>query len=391
MSLIADCDQHHFEPADTWARYCDPNKRDLAITIEPDELGYWWVMNRHLGRKVTYAWISVPEDDFASMGAVRKRCYDGLPSEIDYARDLPASYHDPTARIAKLDEWGIDETLLIPNWTLIWERSLGDDLEVCRVNMAAWNRYAIELQQQGAGRLHLVGHLTLRGGDLSWLEGQLKALAKGGVRFATFTTGLIDGRRMSHPDHDRAWALFLEYGVTPVFHVTDGEQRASGLPAAWFENDHDRFVPALEIPFMNVGIQVVMGDLVLNGVLDRFPDLKLCLVEFSANMWLPGLKAALEKSYDQHEKLSGRHAYELSERPGVYLDRQVSCAVDPRHGDIAAYVREHGVDGLMFGGDWPHCEGYLRPYAGYRELVGELPADDTEKLYGGNLKALMAA
>ena len=54
-------------------------------------------------------------------------------------------------------------------------------------------------------------------------------------------------------------------------------------------------------------------------------------------------------------------------------------------------MREHGVDGLMFGGDWPDCEGYFRPYEGYRELVGELRADDAEKLYGGNLKALMAA
>ncbi|MCE2392792.1 MAG: amidohydrolase family protein [Proteobacteria bacterium] len=391
MTPVLDCDQHLFEPADTWLKYCDPHKRDLAMTIEPDELGYWWLTNRFLGRRVTYAWISVPEDGFESMGGARKRHYDGLPSEIDYQRDLPLDYWEPAARIRRLDEWGIDETLLIPNWTLIWERGVGDSLDVCRANMEAWNRWAVELQQQGRGRLHLVGHVTLRGGDLSWLEEQLRLLSKAGVRAATFTYGLVDGRRMSHPDHERAWSMFVEYGVMPVFHVVDGEQRASGLPHEWFENDFDPFVPVVEIPFMNIGIQLSLADLVLNGVLERHPKLRFCCVEFSANTWLPNLKAGIDRAIGQHRLLNGRDLYPLQRKPSEYLDAQVMCAVDPRHGDIAGYIAEHGAENLMFGGDWPHCEGYFKPLENYRKQTGPLPSAASETLYGGTLHSLLHA
>ena len=70
----------------------------------------------------------------------------------------------------------------------------------------------------------------------------------------------------------------------------------------------------------------------------------------------------------------------------MYLDRQVSYAVDPRH--IAACIADHGAEGLMFGGDWPHCEGYRRPYEGYQELVGVLPREAAEMLFGGTLQRL---
>ena len=390
MAVIADCDQHVFEPANMWRDYCDPQKRDMAITIEPDALGYWWLQNNFLGRRVTYAWISVPEDGFVSMGGPRAREIQGLPSEIDYARDLPASYWEPNARIGKLDEWGIDQALMIPNWTLIWERGVGDNLEVCRANMEAWNRFAAEMQAHGAGRLHYVGHVTLRGGDMGWLESQLALLSAAGVRAATFTYGLMDGRRMSHPDHERAWSLFVEYGVLPVLHVTDGEQRASALPYEWFENDNDRFVPAVEIPFMNIGVQVSLTDLVLNGVFERHPQLRFCLVEFSANMWLPGLLAACDKAYEQHNKLSGQYLYQLARPPSEYLLERVNVAVDPRHGeDMAGFVQQFGADNLMFGGDWPHCEGYVDPYRGYQQLVGELPPALSDRLYGGTLTSML--
>ncbi len=31
----------------------------------------------------------------------------------------------------------------------------------------------------------------------------------------------VDGRPLSHPDHERLWSAFVEHGVTPVFHVAD--------------------------------------------------------------------------------------------------------------------------------------------------------------------------
>lgn len=66
--------------------------------------------------------------------------------------------------------------------------------------MAAWNRCA-SVVTDGRGRLVPVAHLSLR--DTAWLDAQLAALAAGGVRLAMIAPALVDGRPLSHPDHDR--------------------------------------------------------------------------------------------------------------------------------------------------------------------------------------------
>jgi hypothetical protein len=135
--------------------------------------------------------------------------------------DLPHQYWNPTARRHQLDTFGIDVAVILPQWALLWgaaHAGVGQFLEVCRPNMEAWNRWAVEAQQEGRGRLQAVGHLSLRGGDPAWLEDQLTVLARGGVRAAMISHGLVDGRRPSHPDHDGAWDAFVRHGVTPLFH-----------------------------------------------------------------------------------------------------------------------------------------------------------------------------
>ena len=66
--------------------------------------------------------------------------------------------------------------VLFPQWGIEWEMWL-DDLPALRANMAAWNRWAVAVRADGGGRLHPVGHLSLRG-DLDWLDAELRALAR---------------------------------------------------------------------------------------------------------------------------------------------------------------------------------------------------------------------
>lgn len=390
---VIDVDQHLFERANLWQEYCDPAKRHLAVTIEPDELGYCWLTNRFLNRRIGYAWISVPEDGFASMGIPTEGWRLGKPSEIDYSRDLPEDYWNPSARVAKLDEFGIDKAMMISNWGLQWARGVADRLDVIRANLEAWNRWAVEVQQEGKGRLISVGHVTLRGADFGWLDEQLRLLARGGVKMAMINYGLIDGRRPSHPDHDRAWHMFVEHGIVPVFHIVDSDARASGLPEAWTEHDHDRFTPLLELVFCYVGIQATIADLALNGVFARHPELMFCLVEVAAG-WLPGLLGnlgvngtGLDMTYDMHYRLSGRHLTELELPPSEYVLRQVRMAPSLAD-DVKGLISQFG-DIFLFGGDYPHCEGLRSPLEEYRQAVGPLPEQAAARLYGGTAAEML--
>jgi hypothetical protein len=44
MTELIDADTHLFEPADMWATYVDPGDRDVALRMEPDNLGYTWLL-----------------------------------------------------------------------------------------------------------------------------------------------------------------------------------------------------------------------------------------------------------------------------------------------------------------------------------------------------------
>jgi predicted TIM-barrel fold metal-dependent hydrolase len=382
-------DQHMYERPDMWQVYCDPNKRHLAMTIEADDLGHWWLTNRWLGRRVSYAWISTPEDGFKGMSSGIELARAGLPSHVNYEDDLPGDYWDPIARVAKLDEFGIDATIIIPHWGCVWgnvRRGVYDNLAVVRANMEAWNRRAVDIQHDGGGHLLAVGQVSLRGGDQSWLEEQLRFLARGGVKAAMLGYGLSDGRTLSNPDHDRAWSAFVEHDIVPVFHVQDNG-RNSGLAEEWFDTDHDPFASALEMPFFSVGIRLALGDLTLNGTLERFPDLRLCIIELYAN-WFQEFLEAIDHAYSFHCRVTGRHIRELKLKPSEYLLRQIRLVTHWSLDDVPDLVERY-TDHMMFGGDYPHCEGLLSPFHEFSQRVGPLPEVATAKLYGGNAANLL--
>ena len=264
----------------------------------------------------------------------------------------------------------------------MWGRNVASRTDIIRTNLVAWNRRAIEIQYEGAGRLWPVGHVSLRGGDMAWLEGQLEALAAGGVKFAMLSYGLADNRRLSHPDHDRAWSMFVHHGVTPLFHIQDNETRPSALEDAWFEGDHEQY-PILEMPFAYWGIEVTLADLSLNGVFERHPDLHLAVLELSCR-WLPSLIERMDWAMQAQRKTIGKNTRPLAAPPGEYLLDRVRFAADWRHDDPQALAEAYG-DRFMFGSDYPHCEGLPAPLDDYRAAVKPLSGTHEEMLYGGTV------
>ena len=171
---VIDCDQHLFESRTLWSDYADPKRRDDALRIVDDSAGNAWLQWH--GRRMVLADVTVPgETD--EVGDRLQRALAGQPPERPYDEALPAAYWQPVARLAELDRLGLDEAFLFPNYGLVWEHNLVEDLEATKTNMGAWNRWAREVAGEGKGRLHPVAHLTLR--DLDWLDDQLRNLAAG--------------------------------------------------------------------------------------------------------------------------------------------------------------------------------------------------------------------
>jgi len=384
---IIDCDGHLYERRDLWVDYSDARDRELALRIVDDELGYPWLTYKGRTTDSCLCYITDPGDqEFVAIREPKIRHRQGEPANWSY-EDVPLAYWNPTARRDRLDGWGIDEAVLFPHWGLEWERIFfTDDLEGHRVNMAAWNRWAVEVAQEGRGRLHPVGHISLQG-ELAWARAQLDTLSKGGIRLACFTPGLVNRKRLSHPDVDPIWDTFIDHGMTVAFHIIIGVP--SALDAAWTQNDHDA-VHALWVPFSHLDVQIALADMAVNGVFQRHPELRVAVVEQNAAHWAGTFLPAIDAGYDSNKRYSGWSVNpSLEMLPSEYILKH--CRFTAFANSDPLGVAKRLGDVFAFGGDYPHCEGYADPLRDY-EAVGGTAVDGGEAarlLYEGNASWLL--
>jgi predicted TIM-barrel fold metal-dependent hydrolase len=143
--------------------------------------------------------------------------------------------------------------------------------------------------------------------------------------------------------------------------------------------------------------------MVLGGVFERHPALKVVFTELGASNWvfdtiarLEGfaMGAGIEGTIPNY--FAGKAVSKLSLRPSEYVRRQCYFGATA---SITDFQRRHelGIDKLMWGADFPHHEGTV-PYTleVLRETVSEIPdaelrailAGSAASLYGGDMAFL---
>lgn len=359
-----------------WAEHIDPAHRDDALELEDDDRGFTYVTWR--GRQLELADVHLP-GNVQSNGDHRRRLRAGERSSYGYDDALPDEYWSPQARVRWLDEAGLDAAVCFPNFGLLWERRLSSSLPALTANMTAWNRWCGSVVTDSGGRLHPVAHLTLR--DASWLHEQLALLKGAGVRLAMIAPAPVDGRPLSHPDHEPIWAAFVEHGVTPVFHVAD---QPRVFDDCWYPEEGQSFVPPIESAFIWVPPALALTDLILNGVFDRHPELRIGVVELSS-IWVPQFLLMLDGSLDFTSRLNGTDVT-LTRRPSEYLLDHVRIS-SFSYEDPARLTRKTG-DVFMCCSDYPHSEGTATPLADY-ERAGCDPAAQ-RGLFSDNVELLLS-
>jgi len=376
VPTVIDSDQHLYEPKGMWAEHIDPTHRGDALELVDDAHGYTWVTWH--GQRLELADVHLP-GNVKSNGDHRRHQRAGEPPAYVYDEALPDSYWNPAARVQWLDDSGIDEAVCFPNFGLLWERRLSGSLQALTANMTAWNRYCATVVTDSHGRLHPVAHVTLR--DAAWLDAQLAQLDAAGVQLAMVAPAPVDGRPLSHPDHERLWAAFVEHGVTPVFHVADQPRLFADC---WYPDENEFGVPAIESAFIWVPPAVALTDLILHGVFDRHPRLRVGVVELSS-IWVPQFLLMLDGSVDFTSRLNGTDV-KLDKRPSDYILEHVRVS-SFSYEDPARLTRKTG-DVFMCCSDYPHSEGTASPLADYGRAGCN--ADDMRGLFSDNIQLLLS-
>ena len=142
----------------------------------------------------------------------------------------------------------------------------------------------------------------------------------------------------------------------------------------------------LDSVFLWTAAALAVTDLIVNGVLERHPDLRIGIVELSA-VWVPMYLMMLDGGWEFTSRLNGRRRPSSSLRPSEYFRRQVR--VSSFSYELPGPARPaQGGDLFMACSDYPHSEGTDDPLADYA-AAGCDPTND-RGLFQENIELLLA-
>jgi predicted TIM-barrel fold metal-dependent hydrolase len=351
--------------------------------VDPDELGYSHLT--YAGRRLHFVVPTFPMNPSAS-GEVRARRAAGLPCTTELYDHVPRAYWNLDARSDLSERWGVDRTILFPQFQGLIDSELLTDAEGAQANMQAWNRWVVEVIAQTKERLCPVGHVRLDG-DVDWAVRQIEGLGAGGCRFAMFVPGLVGGKPPSHPGNAVVWRAFTDSGVTPIWHITMGHRFAIANIPEWESTGSGGFGPATGM-FLNVASQLALSDMIFNGVFDRHENLRVVLAELGID-WIPTFLAEMDLREATTDKQRGRQRTGSHRLPSEIFKQHVTSVVScPTDRDLSM-LRQIRGEGLAYGSDYPHGCSSPEPVAQIRaEVDGVLDKDEQAEFLGGRLARL---
>ena len=196
----------------------------------------------------------------------------------------------------------------------------------------------------------------------------------------------------SHVELDPLWALAQEARVPVLFHV-GGEEKMhrdyieNGLPFVKdFHGGDENFT---SLTFMTIPLSVwqTLSALVIDGVFDRFPNLRWGAIELGAS-WLPSLMQFLDSACGAFGK--EERVQKLSARPSEILRRQFRATPYP-HENARWIIENSGEDMLLFSSDFPHVEGGRNPLKRFNDSLDGVAEAVKRKFFRDNFIDLMGA
>jgi predicted TIM-barrel fold metal-dependent hydrolase len=223
----------------------------------------------------------------------------------------------------------------------------------------------------------------------AWMAGE--AIGSGAAALLV-ASGCPTDHSPSHIGLDPVWAQAQEARVPIVFHVggtsdlIDASYFRNGLPIPPdFHGGEENF---RSVDYMGIPVPPAqtLATLIFDGVLERFPGLRIGVIEQGAiwvPSWLRQMESAFEAFHRHEERLQA-----LSLRPSDYVHRQVRFTPYPTE-DVGWIVEQAGPDLVLFSSDYPHVEGGRRPLERFESSLAGAGEDVRRRFYSDNFLFLM--
>jgi predicted TIM-barrel fold metal-dependent hydrolase len=379
---VVDADSHLTESHDLWTKRAPAGYEDRVPRVEEmDGRPTWVVDGATLG--------------FAGGGGVIDRQGKKFPfqeSMVVWGIDrIHQAAFDPKARIEVLDDSGIWAQVLFPNSIGLGGQGLSQavkDPVLRRLCIEIYNDAMAELQAESGNRLLPMPVLPAWDVDESVREAErVAALGARGVNLTS------DPQDMGAPDlanraWDPLWDVCDDLKLPVHFHI-GASLTAMNFYGNYFWPSQDEYIkPAIGGTLLFIGNARVVVNVILCGMLDRHPGLKLVSVE-SGIGWVPFILEAMD--YEVFEN-APEQAGELSRMPSDYFKDHWYATFwfeRNRGGNLQALVDSVGEDNILFETDFPHptCL-YPKPLDTVAEKMATLTASARRKILGENAAKL---
>jgi predicted TIM-barrel fold metal-dependent hydrolase len=333
---IFSADSHVSEPGDLWVQRIDKDLRFRAPRLESRErdgkMQDFWIYEGFPPHPVGVG-LGAAGRDGPGAGSFRE-------AGKGYADALPGGW-DPGERLKDQDVDGVVGEVL--HTTLCFRLFWLEDPKLQRACFRVYNDWLSEYCSYSPRRLIGVPLISLY--DVKEAVAELRRAAKLDLRGAMiWLSPPASVPPYSSNYYDEFWAEAQALDTPVILHeITGGSWESRLSAAAYWREDHS--LSSLVRPHE---VQRTLATLIMSGVLERFPSLKINSAENGTD-WLPYYAGRLSRmkggvtSYPTH----------LSLRPIDYFRRQVYFTyIDEPH---AVQNRDLvGVDHLMFATDYPH-------------------------------------
>jgi predicted TIM-barrel fold metal-dependent hydrolase len=363
--VICDSDLHVMEPPDLWERYIDP--------------AYAHAAPRGLSEIQRDMRVKVKNHVMLRLGSVRPQRVEGRKTgwreeHDDVYADSEAAGWDAASQVVAMDAEGLDMAVLYPSRGLFVlgldtvEQMGADGLEpeFATAIARAYNNWMKDFCDVAPTRMFGAGMVAPHDVDGAIVEAR-RCVEELGFKAIFLAPATVNRRPWHHPAYDPLWAEVERLDVPIAFH---------GGGQTYLKPDFSlEVLPEMMLwhSFSQpLGIQFVTACFTGGGILQRFPDLRVALLEGNCS-WAPWFMYRL----DEHYEWTGWYeAPDLTMKPSDYFRRNCWISVESDEDTVTHFIDTFGYDKLVTSTDYPHGDSKY-PHA--VDAFDKLPMSDEAK------------
>ena len=369
---LFDADNHYYEATDAFTRHVPPAMAKRAMQ---------WVELNGKQRLMVAGRLNrfIPNPTFdpvAKPGALDdyfrgQRAGDDIRAAFGELDPISPAYREPAARVALMDQQGMEGCFLFPTLGVGMEQGLVHDPEAAHAAFHAFNEWMLDdWKFDYQGRIFAAPYLTLL--DPARALTEVEWAIEQGAKVIVMRAGPIQApagsRSPGDAVYDPVWARLAEAGTLVAYH--SGESGYHRYAVEWGESSEMeafRHNPFTNITSADRPIYDTMAALICHGVFTRHPKVRVATIE-SGSEWVPTLVRKMKKSFKQAPKAfpGGDPVEQLRDHVWVspyYED------------DLLALKESIGAERIVFGSDYPHAEGLADPSTFVNDLGGFTDAE----------------